>query len=59
MIVQSGYHVLCESPLCITEIEAATLEKAAIVKGLVFHVANPLCHYGMTRLVASFLELHL
>ena len=54
---QNGYHVLCKSPLCTTELEATTLKKAADVKGLIFHVINPFCYYSMTRLVGYFINL--
>lgn len=57
---QKGFHIMCESPLCMTENEALTLCKAASVKGIVFHIINPFCYDPMIIFVhqTSFL-LHI
>ena len=50
-VTQHGIHVMCQSPICFTEGEAITLYNTASSNGLVFHIANPYCFYGMIQIV--------
>ena len=51
--MENGFHIMCESPLCMTENEAMTLCKAAQVQGCVFHIINPYCFFPMIRTVST------
>lgn len=47
MALENGFHVLCESPLCLLEDEAFKLAHIAAEKNLICAISHPYCYYGM------------